>query len=152
MCQHFYDLQDADYKHQRVLLTPEGEYCPSCESRTPLSLKILSCNVILKHKAITMVGVSSLPGQLIKFLMEVGLNVQDDWYVIKDSISVLLDYWPYKELDLTTLTDKGWFQVALMRLVLDGFAAEIDSGVLKKPYQLCEFVMKTSDEAGNFLN
>ena len=98
-----------------------------------------------------MVGVSSLPGQLIKFLMEVGLNVQDDWYVIKDSISVLLDYWPYKELDLITLTNKGWFQVALTYLVLDRLAAEIDSDALQqKPCrnQLSEFVMRTSVESG----
>ena len=103
-----------------------------------------------------MVGVSLLPGQLIKFLMEVGLNIQtrDGWDVIKTSISVLLEYWPYKELNLGTLTDKPWFQGALTRLVLDRFRAEINSDDLQKPCrnQLTEFVMKESDELGIFLN
>src|SRR6218665_1121208 len=154
MGQHFYDLQDAEYKHHRVLLTVEGEYCARCKSRTPLSLEILSCNVILKHKEITMVGASLLPGKLIKFLMEVGLNIQKkgDWKAVKNSIKAILEHWPYKELDLTTLTNKGWFQVALSYLVLDKFAAEIDSGVLQKPCrnQLTEFVMKPSFGSGNF--
>src|SRR6218665_2967412 len=156
MCQYFYDLQDAAFKHRRVRLTVEGEYCARCKSKTPLSLKILSCNEILKHKEITMVGVSLLPGKLIKFLMEVGLNIQKkgDWDVIKTSISVLLEYWPNKELDLTTRSDKRWFQVALTQLVLDRFAVEIDSDALKKPCrnQLTEFVMKDSVQPGNFLN
>src|SRR6218665_2068303 len=156
MCQHFYDFQDPEFPDQRVLLTVEGEHYARCKSKTPLSLKILSCNVILKRKEITMVGVSLLPGKLIKFLMEVGLNIpkKDDWDVIKSSMSVLLEYWPYKVLDLTTLTDKVWCQVALTHLILDRFAAEIDSGTLKKPFgnQLSEFVMKTSGESGNFLN
>src|SRR6218665_3763121 len=103
-CQYFYDFQDTDYEHRRVLLTVDGEYYARCKSRTPLSLRILSCSEILKHKEITMVGVSLLPRKLIKFLMEVGLNIQKkgDWDVIKTSISVLLEYWPNKELDLTT--------------------------------------------------
>jgi len=87
--------------------------------------------------------------------MKVGLNIQKkgDWNAVKNSIKALLEHWPYKELDLTTLTNKGWFQVALTHLVLDRFAAEIDSGALKKPCrnQLTEFVMKTSVEPGNFL-
>jgi len=103
-----------------------------------------------------MVGVSFLPRELITLLMKVGLNIpkKDDWHVIKNSISVLLEHWPYKELDLTTLSDKVWFQIALTHLVLDRFAAEIDSGALKKPCsnQLTEFVMRTSVEYGNFLN
>ena len=112
-----------------------------------------------------MVGVSLLPGKLIKFLMEVGLNIPKKydwpihkkyvWDVVKSSISVLLEYWPYKELDLATLTDKRWFQIALTQLVLDRFAAEIDSHALQqKPYrnQLTEFVLRTSVESGNFLN
>ena len=103
-----------------------------------------------------MVGVSLLPGKLIKFLMEVGLNIQKkgDWDVIKTSISVLLEYWPNKELDLTTRSDKRWFQVALTQLVLDRFAVEIDSDALKKPCrnQLTEFVMKDSVQSGNFLS
>ena len=104
-----------------------------------------------------MVGVSSLPGKLIRFLMEVGLNVpkKDDWYVIKNSIGVLLDYWPYTVLDLTTLTDREWFQIALTYLVLDRFAAEIDSDALQqKPCrsQITEFVLRTSVESGNILN
>src|SRR6218665_2576944 len=157
MCQHFYDFQDAEYKHRRVLLTVRGEYCARCKTKTPLSLKILSCNEILEHKEKTMVAASLLPGQLIKFLMEVGLNVpkKDDRYVIKNSISVLLDYWPYKEIDLATLTDKRWFQIALTQLVLGRFTAEIDSHALQqKPYrnQLTEFVLRTSVESGNFLN
>ena len=86
--------------------------------------------------------------------MEVGLNIpkKGDWDVIKSSISVLLEYWPYKELDLTTLSNKVWFQIALTRLVLDRFTAEIDSDALQKPYgnQLTEFVMKISVESGNF--
>jgi len=104
-----------------------------------------------------MVGVSLLPGKLIRFLMEVGLNIlkKDDWDVIKSAISVLLEYWPYNELDPTTLTDKRWFQSALTLLVLDRFAADINSDALKKPCgnQLTEFVMRTSDESdesGNF--
>jgi len=89
--------------------------------------------------------------------MEVGLSIpkKDDWCVVKNSISVLLDYWPYKELDLATLSDKRWFQIALTYLVLDRFAAEIDSHALQqKPYrnQLTEFVLRTSVESGNFLN
>jgi len=88
--------------------------------------------------------------------MEVGLNIQkkDDWDVLKSSMSVLLEYWPYKELDLTTRSDKRWFQVALTQLVLDRFAAEIDSDALQKPFgnQLTEFVMKDSVQSGNFLN
>src|SRR6218665_484413 len=155
MCQQFCDLQDAEYKHPKILLTVEGEYCARCETITPLSLKILSCNEILKHKEITMVAVSLLPGNLIKFLMKVGLNNPEkyEWDVIKTSISVLLEYWPYAVLDLTTLTDKEWFQVALTHLVLDRFAAEINSHALQqKPCrnQLTEFVMRTSDELGNF--
>ena len=69
----------------------EGEYCARCKSRMPLSLEILSCNVVLKHKEITMVAASLLPGKLIKFMMEVGLNIQkkDDWNAVKNSISVL---------------------------------------------------------------
>ncbi len=84
--------------------------------------------------------------------MEVGLNIPKrvDWVVIKSSISVLLEYWPYKVLDLATLTDKRWFQVALTRLVLDRFAAEIDSDALQNPCQLTEFVMKVSFGLGNF--
>ena len=84
--------------------------------------------------------------------MEVGLNIrkEGDWDDVKNSIIVLLEYWPYKELDLTTLTEKKWFQVALTRLVLDRFAAEIDSVALKNPCQLTEFVMKISDVEGNF--
>src|SRR6218665_2329947 len=156
MCQHFCDLQDAEYKHRRVLLTVEGEYCARCKTKTPLSLKILSCNEILKCKEITMVGASFLPRELITLLLEVGLNIQkkDDWNAVQNSISVLLEYWPYKVLDLATLTDKVWCQVALTHLILDRFAAEIDSDTLKKPfgYQLSEFVMKTSGESGNFLN
>src|SRR6218665_347846 len=104
MCQHFCDLQDAEYKHRRVLLTKGGEYCARCKTITPLSLKILSCNEILKCKEITMVGVSFLPRELITLLMEVGLNIEKtDWDVIKTSISVLLEYWPYTVLDLATL-------------------------------------------------
>src|SRR6218665_2185056 len=145
MCQYFYDFQDAEYKHRRVFLTAEGEYCARCKSKTPLSLKILSCNEILKHKEITMVGVSLLPGELIRFLVEVGVSIskKDDWDVIKTSISVLLEYWPYKVLDLETLADKRWFQWALTRLILDRIAAEINSDALQKPYrnQLTEFVM-----------
>src|SRR6218665_3744803 len=154
MCQCFCDFQDAEYKHRRVLLTAEGEYCARCKTKTPLSLKILSCNEILKHKEIAMVAVSLLPGRLIKFLMEVGLNIPKkvDWDVIKSSISVLLEYWPYKVLDLATLTDKGWFKSVLTRLVLDRFAADIDSDALQKPCrnQLTEFVMKTSIKSGIF--
>src|SRR6218665_25702 len=154
MCQYFYDFQDAEYKHQRVLLTAEGEYCRRCKTKTPLSLEILSCNVILKHKEITTVAASLLPGQLIKFLLEVGLNIpkKNDWNAVKNSIKALLQYWPYKELDLTTLTNKGWFQVALSYLVLDRFAAKIDSDVLQKPYrnQLTEFVMTPSFGSGTF--
>ena len=101
-----------------------------------------------------MVGVSFLPRELITLLMEVGLNIPKkvDWDVIKSSISVLLEYWPYKVLDLANFTDKGWFHAALTRLVLDRFAAEINSDVLQKPYrnQLTEFVMKTSVESGIF--
>src|SRR6218665_1716718 len=134
-------------------MTVEGEYCQICKIKTPLSLKILSCIEILKHKEITMVGVSLLPGQLITLLMEVGLNIpkKGDWGVIKSSMSVLLEYWPYKVLDLTTRSDKRWFQVALTRLVLDRFAADIDSDALQKPCrnQLTEFVLKTSVESGN---
>src|SRR6218665_406585 len=152
MCQHFYDLQDAEYKHRRALLTVEGEYCAICKTKTPLSLKMLSCNEILKHKEITMVAVSLLQGKLIKFLMKVGLNIPREvhWDAIKSSISVLLEYWPDKELDLATLTDKGWLQGALTCLVLDRFAAEINSDALQKPCrnQLTEFVMKTSIESG----
>src|SRR6218665_2243518 len=155
MCQHFYDFQVPDFQDQRVLLTVEGEHYAS-KSETPLPLQILSCNEILIHKEITMVGVSLLPGQLIKFLMEVGLNItkRDGWDVIKTSISVLLEYWPYKELYLETLTDKPWFQGALTRLVLDRFAAEINSDALQKPCrnQLTEFVMKESIALGIFLN
>src|SRR6218665_1736262 len=155
-CQYFYDLQDADYKHRRVHLTVDGEYYARCKSRTLLSLKILSCNEILKHKELTMVGISFLPRELITLLMEVGLNIpkKGDWNVIKSSMSVLLEYWPYKELDLTTRSDKRWFQVALTQLVLDRFAAEIDSDALQKPFgnQLTEFVMKDSVQSGNFLN
>src|SRR6218665_2966884 len=145
----FCEFQDAEYKHQNVLLTVDGEYCARCKSKTPLSLKMLSCNEILKHKEITMVAVSLLPEVLINFLMEVGLK-RVDWVVIKNSISVLLEYWPYKVLDLANFTDKGWFHAALTRLVLDRFAAEINSDVLQKPYrnQLTEFVMKTSVESG----
>src|SRR6218665_676079 len=154
MCQYFYDFQDAEYKHQRVFLTAEGAYCARCNTKTPLSLQILSCNEILKHKEITMVAASLLPGKLIQFLMEVGLNIpmEVDWDVIENSISVLLKYWPYKVLDVTTLTDKGWFQSVLTRLVLDRFAAEIDSDALQKPCrnQLTEFVMKTSIKSGIF--
>jgi len=156
MCQYFYELQDAEYKHRRVLLTVGGEYCARCKTKTPLSLKILSCNEILKRKEITMVGVSFLPRELITFLMEVGLHIlkTDDWDVIKSSINVLLEYWPYKVLDLATLTHKEWFQGVLTGLVLDRFAAEIDSDALQKPCrnQFTEFVMKTSVESGNFLN
>src|SRR6218665_3933124 len=137
-------------------MTVEGEYCQICKIKTPLSLKILSCIEILKHKEITMVGVSLLPGQLITLLMEVGLNIpkKGDWGVIKSSMSVLLEYWPYKVLDLTTRSDKRWFQVALTRLVLDRFAADIDSDALQKPCrnQLTEFVLKDSVQSGNFLN
>jgi len=101
-----------------------------------------------------MVAVSLLPGRLIKFLMEVGLNIPKkvDWDVIKSSISVLLEYWPYKVLDLATLTDKGWFKSVLTRLVLDRFAAEINSDALQKPCrnQLTEFVMKTYIKSGIF--
>jgi len=101
-----------------------------------------------------MVGVSLLPGKLIRFLMEVGVSIskKDDWDVIQTSISVLLEYWPYKVLDLETLTDNRWFQGALTRLVLDKFAAEINSDALQKPSrnQLTEFVMKTSVESGIF--
>src|SRR6218665_984803 len=155
MCQHCYDFQDAEYKHRRVLLTKGGEYCARCKTKTPLSLKILSCNVILKRKEITMVGVSFLPRELIKLLMEVGLrNIKKNghWNAVKNSIIVLLEYWPYKVLDLTTLSDKGWLQIALTRLVLDRFAAEINSDALQKPCrnQLTEFVMKTSVEPGIF--
>src|SRR6218665_413225 len=156
MCQHFYDLQDAEYKHRRVLLTEGGEYCARCKTKTPLSLKILSCDEILKHKEITMVGVSLLPGELIRFLMEVGLKIQkkEDWKAVKNTISILLDYWPYKGLDLKTLTDKVWLQVALTYLILNRFAAGIDSDAFKNPCrnQLTEFVMKTSGKSGNFLN
>ena|SRR6218665_1234744 len=153
MFQHCCDFQDADYKHRSVLLTAEGAYCARCKTKTPLSLKILSCNDILKHKEITMVAAASLhSGQLINFLMEVGLNIpkEVDWDVIKSSISVLLEYWPYKELNLATLTDKIWFQADLTRLVLDRFAAEINSDALQKPCrnQLTEFVMKTSAQSG----
>src|SRR6218665_2935343 len=152
MCQHFYDFQVPDFQDQRVLLTVEGEHYAS-KSETPLPLQILSCNEILKHKEITMVGVSLLPGKLIKFLMEVGLNISKevDWDVIKTSMSVLLEFWPYKELDLTTLSDKRWFRVALMCLVLDRLATEIVSDALQQPYwnQLTEFVTKTSVESGN---
>jgi len=101
-----------------------------------------------------MVGVSLLPGKLIRLLMEVGLNIpkKEYWDVIKTSISVLLEYWPFKVLDLETLTDKRWFQGALTRLVLDRFAAEINSDALQKSCrnQLTEFVMKTSSEPGIF--
>src|SRR6218665_1471434 len=154
MCQHFYDFQDAEDQHRRVLLTVEGEYYARCKSKMPLPLSILSCNEILKHKEITMVGVSFLPRELITLLMEVGLNISNefDWDVINTSMSVLLEYWPYKELDLTTRSDKRWFQVALTRLVLDRLAAEIDSHALQKPCrnQLTEFGMKTSVESGTF--
>src|SRR6218665_2136390 len=153
MCQHLYDFQDEEYEHRDVILTVEREYYARCKSKTPLPLKILSCNEILKHKEITIFGVSLLPGKLIKFLMEVGLNISNefDWDVIKRSMSVLLEYWPYKVLDLTTRSDKRWFQVALTRLVLDRFAADIDSDALQKPCrnQLTEFVLKTSVESGN---
>jgi len=110
-----------------------------------------------------MVGVSLLPGKLIKFLMEVGLNIPKKydwpihkkyvWDVVKSSISVLLEYWPYKELDLATLTDRVWFQMNLAPLVLDRFAADINSDALQKPCrnQLTEFVMETSANPGNFL-
>src|SRR6218665_993892 len=156
MCQHFCDFQDAEYKHRRVLLTAEGEYCARCKRKTPLSLQILSCNEILKHKERAMVAVSLLPGKLIKFLMEVGVNIpkKDDWGIIRNSISVLIEYWPYKVLDLATLTDKEWFQGVLTDLVLDRFAAEIDSDALQKPCrnQLTEFVTTASVESGNFLN
>src|SRR6218665_2375840 len=156
MCQHFYDLQDAEYKHRRVLLTKGGEYCARCKTKTPLSLKILSCNVILKRKEITMVGVSFLPRELITLLMEVGLNIKkkDHWNAVKNSISVLLEYWPYKVLDLTTLTNNVWCEVDLTNLILDRFAAEIDSDALQKPCrnQLTEFVMRTSNVSGIFLN
>src|SRR6218665_2481553 len=154
MCQHFFDFQDAEYKHRRVSLALEGAYCARCKTKTPLSLKILSCNEILKHKEITMVGVSLLPGKLIRFLMEVGVSIPKigDWDAIKTSISVLLEYWPYTVLDLETLTDKRWSQSALTWLVLDRFAAEINSDVLQKPCrnQLTEFVMNVSDEYGIF--
>ena len=110
--------------------------------------------MILKHKEITTVAASLLPGQLIKFLLEVGLNIpkKNDWNAVKNSIKALLQYWPYKELDLTTLTNKGWFQVALSYLVLDRFAAKINSDVLQKPYgnQLTEFVMTPSFGYGTF--
>jgi len=103
-----------------------------------------------------MVGASFLPRELMTLLMEVGLNIQKkgDWNVIKSSMSVLLEYWPNKELDLTTRSDKRWFQVALTQLVLDRFAAEIDSDALQKPCrnQLIEFVLKDSVQSGNFLN
>src|SRR6218665_182660 len=152
MCQHFCDVQDAEYKHRRALLTVEGEYCAICKTKTPSSLKILSCNEILKHKEITIVPVSLLQGKLIKSLMKVGLNIPEEveWDAIKSSISVLLAYWPDKELDVTTLSDKGWLQGALTHLVLDRFAAEIKSDALQKPCrnQLTEFVMKTSLEPG----
>jgi len=101
-----------------------------------------------------MVGVSLLPGKLIRFLMEVGVSIpkKEYWDVIKTSISVLLEYWPYKVLDLETLTDKRWFEWALTRLVLDRFAAEINSDALQKPCraQLTEFVMKNSFYSGMF--
>jgi len=101
-----------------------------------------------------MVGVSVLRRELITFLMEVGINIPKKkyWDVIKSSISVYFEYWPYKELDLAILTDKRWFQGALSYLVLDRFAAEIDSDALQKPCrnQLTEFVMKTSDASGLF--
>jgi len=84
--------------------------------------------------------------------MEVGLNIpeKDDWYDVRYSIIVLLKYWPYKELDLTTLTNKRWFQVVLTHLVLKRLAAQIDSDALENPCQLTEFVMKFSSERGNF--
>jgi len=84
--------------------------------------------------------------------MGVGLNIpkEGDWDDVKNSIIVLLEYWPYKVLDLTTLTDKRWFQVALTHLVLDRFAAKIDSDALENPCQLTEFVMKVSFALGNF--
>src|SRR6218665_195055 len=155
-CQYFYDFQDTDYEHRRVLLTVDGNYYARCISKTPMSLKILSCNVILKHKEITMFGVSFLPRELITFLMEVGLNIQKkgDWDVIKSSMSVLLEYWPYKVLHLEARSDKRWFQLALTHLVLDRFAAEIDSDALQKPCrnQLTEFMMKDSVQSGNFLS
>ena len=99
-----------------------------------------------------MVGVSFLPRELITLLMEVGLKISNefDWDVINTSMSVLLEYWPYKELDLTTRSDKRWFQVALTQLVLERIiAAEIDSDALQKPgrNRLTELVME-----GNFLN
>jgi len=120
MFEHFCDFQDAEYIHRRVFLTMEGEYCVRCQSKTPLSLKILSCNEILIHKEITMVGVSLLPGQLIKFLMEVGLNIpkKDDWDVIKSSMSVLLEYWPYKELGMILLCSKGK-EIIIIRTALE---------------------------------
>jgi len=157
MCQHFCEFQGAEYKHRNILLTVDGEYCARCKSKTPLSLKMLSCYEILKHKEIAMVAVSLLPGKLIKFLMEVGVNIpkKDDWGVIRNSISVLLQYWPYKVLDLATLTDKEWFQSVLTCLVLDRLAAEIDSDALQqKPCrnQLTEFVTNNSVKTGNFLN
>src|SRR6218665_691848 len=116
---------------------------------------MLSCNEILKHKEITMVGVSVLRRELITFIMEVGINIPKKkyWDVVKSSISVLLEYWPYKELDLATLTDRVWFQMNLAPLVLDRFAADINSDALQKPCrnQLTEFVMETSANPGNFL-
>lgn len=129
-----------------------GEYCPRCKTRNPLSLKILSCNEILKCNELTKAAAPLLPAILIEFLVEVGLNVlkEDDWSMIKNSIMVLLEYWPYKELDLTTLTDNAWQQVSLAHLVLDRFAADVESTVLKN--QFTEFVMRTSVEKSNFLH
>ena len=92
-----------------------------------------------------MVAVSLLQGKLIKFLMKVGLNIPREvhWDAIKSSISVLLEYWPDKELDLATLTDRVWFQMNLAPLVLDRIAADIYSDALQKPCrnQLTEFVI-----------
>ena len=137
-------------------MTVDGEYCPRCKSSAPLSLKILSCSKILKRKEMTEAVVSLLPATLIKVLMEVGLNVlkKDDWDVVKNSISILLEYWPYEVLELKTLTDDGWHQIALAHLILDSIAAEIDSDTLKKPFgnQISEFVMRTSVDSGNFCN